>query len=109
MSPALEAVEAIYFNAQTKLNNMLAACHTEEERNTIRTQYVLTRHNYFACINKAFHDDDPALEADVALANAVALELKAIDAQLGDITRVINTMTTAVTYGAKIVTKIITL
>ncbi|MGI4854928.1 MAG: hypothetical protein ACRYF4_12895 [Janthinobacterium lividum] len=109
MSPALEAVEAIYFNAQARLNDMLAACHSEEERIAIRTQYVLTRHNYFVCINKTFHDDDPALQADVALANAVALELKAIDAQLGDITKVINTMTTAVAYGAKIVTKIMVL
>lgn len=109
MSPALEAVEAIYFNAQTNLNEMLAACHTDEERTVIRTQYVQARHNYFACINKAFHDDDPQLEIEVAQAKAVAEELKEINKQLGDITKVITTMTTAVTYGAAIVAKIITL
>lgn len=109
MSPALEAVEAIYFNAQLRLSDMLAACPTDEDRTTIRGQYVLARHNYFTCINKTFHDDDPALETAVAQAKTAADAIKKIDEQLGKISAVIAAMTTAVEYGSQIVKKIITL
>jgi hypothetical protein len=109
MSPALQAVEAVYFTAQQKLNDMLAACPDQASRDQIMTQYVNARQNYFACINKTFHDDDPALATLVDQENASAKELSAIDAQLGDIAKVIDTITKGVTCGAQIVQKIIAL
>ena len=107
MSPALGALEAIYFQAQQQLDVMLAACKTEDDRTKVKTAYVDARKNYFACINRAFHDDDPALEALVLQAQTSADEISKIAEQLGDITKVINTLTTAVTYGAKIAKMVI--
>ncbi len=109
MSPSLEAVESIYINAQLSLNDMLAACPSQTEHDQIMTEYVCARQNYFACINKTFHDDDPVLVTLVTQARASAKELEHIDKQLGDIAKVIAIMTTAVKYGSQIVAKIVTL
>jgi len=109
MSPSLEAVESIYINAQINLADMLAACPTQTERDQVMTEYVCTRQNYYACINKTFHDDDPTLANLVTQAKASAKEIENIEKQLGDITKVIATLATAVKYGSEIVGKIITL
>lgn len=107
MSPALIELERIYFQAQQQLNMMLAACKTDDDRLKVRSAYIEARKNYFACVNRAFHDDDPVLEALVEQARTSADELSEIADQLGDITKVINTLTTAVTYGAKIAKMVI--
>ena len=109
MSDALSAVQALYFTMQANLNVMLAACPTQVERDQVMTQYVAARQNYWACINKSFHDDDPALQALVDQANDVNTTLTNINDELGDITKVINDLTRAVTIGTNIATKIIAL
>ncbi len=107
MSPAEAAVRDIYFNAQHNLNMMLAACHSDDERTKIKLQYTVARHNYNAAMNGAFQDGDAQLDDLVTKADAVAKELKDIETQLGNITKVIETITTAASYGSQIVTKII--
>jgi hypothetical protein len=109
MSDALDAVEGIYFNAQTNLAPILAGCQTQDQRDQVMTQYVATRQNYWTCINKSFHDDDPALQALVTQANTVAGQLSSIANGLGDITKVIGYLTQGVALGAKIAAKVVTL
>ena len=109
MSPALTVEEALYFQAQLKLNEMLAACQSQAERDQVMAAYVQLRHNYFLCIDRTFHDDDPELVALVTQAEKSVSEIQKIEEHLGDIAKVINVLTTAVTYGAKIASKVITL
>ena len=109
MSDALSNVEAIYFTIQTNLDMMLAACPSQIERDQIMTQYVAARQNYFQCINKAFHDDEPALEALVVQAKSCITALTRINDHLGDITKVVNDLTQTVTIGAEIAKKVIIL
>jgi hypothetical protein len=102
MSDALNTLETTYFNIQTNLNMMLAACADQGERDQVMAKYVAARQNYWACINKAFHDDDPALQALVAQAGTANSALGDIADQLGDIAKVIGFLTDAVTAGAQI-------
>lgn len=109
MDGALSAVENIYFSIQSSLNDMLAACHTDDERNTIRTKYIAARQNYWQCINKTFHEDDPEVQALVTQAKSVSTDIKNISDKLGDISKVIDVLSVAVSVGSQIASKVITL
>lgn len=109
MSDALFALERIYFAFQQSLTSMLAACPDQATRDQVMTQYVLARTNYFNCVNKAFHDDDPSVVALVTQAKTVALDLTNINKDLGDIAKVISYATQAVAVGAQIAGKVIAL
>ncbi len=106
MTSALTAVESIYFQVQQKLSVLLAACKTDEEHDAVVAQYVEARKNYLECLNGSFHDTDPALIKLVAQAQKSAVQLGKIEAQLADIAKVIDTLTTAVSYGTKIAAKL---
>ncbi len=107
MSDALEALESIYFTFQTNLDDMLAACPSDTERDRIMSQYVAPRASYWKCINHAFHDDDPALKALVAAANTDIDALTNIDASLGNIAKVLQIIDETVTVAAQIAAKVI--
>jgi hypothetical protein len=109
MGDALAAVENIYFTFQDNLNDALAACPDQASRDAVMSKYVAARQNYWQCINKGFHDDDPAVQALVVQAKAACADLETIDAHLGDIARVIDIVTKAVTVGSQIASKVITL
>ena len=109
MGGALGAVENLYFSLQAKLADMLEVAKTDADKEIIQSQYVLSRQNYWQCINKTFHEDDPALQALVAQGNAVANEVKHIDKQLTDITTVIAVVKQAVSIGTQIAGKVISL
>jgi len=109
MGDALAAVENIYFTFQDNLNDALAACPDQASRDAVMTKYVAARQNYWQCINKGFHDDDPAVQALVVQAKAACADLETIDAHLGDIAKVIDIVTKAVTVGSQIASKVIAL
>src|ERR1700761_6609687 len=85
MSDALSAVETAYFNIQTNLNPLLAACSGQPQKDQEMAQYVQARQKYWDCINKSFHDDDPALQGLVAQFKTVNTSLADIAKRLGDV------------------------
>jgi uncharacterized membrane protein YccC len=107
MGDALETLQDIYFAMETNLDMMLAACQSQADRDQVMSEYVAARQNYWNCINKAFHDDDPAVQALVAQGKNCATTITNINAQLGNIATVINDLTQAVTIGAQIAAKVI--
>jgi hypothetical protein len=109
MGDALAAVESLYFTFQDNLNDALAACPDQASRDAVMTKYVAARQNYWQCINKGFHDDDPVVRDLVVQAKAACEDLKTIGDHLGDIAKVINIVTKAVTIGSQIAAKVITL
>ena len=109
MGDALNAVESLYFAAQSSLNDMLAACQDDDQRDAIKTRYIATRQNYWTCINKTFHEDDPGLQSLESDAKTTCDAIKRIDDQLGDIAKVLKILDQAVSVGSEIVKKIITL
>ncbi len=92
---------------ETNLDDMLAACPSQAERDQVMSQYVAARQNYWNCINKAFHDDDPVVQALVVQGKNCAITITNINAKLGAIATVINDLTQAVTTGAQIAAKVI--
>ena len=109
MGDALSSVEQIYFSIQSSLNDMIAAAASPADRDAIMSKYVAARQNYWTCIGKSFHDDDPAVIELVKQAQDVATSIQNIDDQLGDIAKVIGYLNEAVTVGTKIAARIITL
>jgi hypothetical protein len=107
MQEPLNQLENTYFTLQGQIDMLSAACQTQDQRNALSTQYVQARTNYWACVNKAFHDDDPevvTLTSQIAAANTA---LTGDVAQMGDITKVLGDITTVVTIGTQLATKVI--
>jgi len=109
MGDALSTLEGIYTSLQASLDDMLMACPTQADRDIVMSKYVAARENYWNCIKKAFHDDDPAVQALVAEGKEDIDAIKKINESLGNITKVIDTITNAVTVGSKIAAKVIAL
>ncbi|NYF78056.1 hypothetical protein [Granulicella arctica] len=109
MGDALSSVESYYFSLQSQLDLLLAACTTQQQRDALMSQYVAARQNYWSCINKMFHNDDPAVIALVTQLKAAEALVKQSVAQMGDISKVIDGITKAVAIGVQIAAKAATL
>lgn len=107
MSDALDALEAIYFTLQNNLSDMLAACSSQAERDSIMSQYVAARQAYWSCVGRAFHDDDPAVQALVADARDDINKLNEIESSLGDIAKVMNVIEETVSVATALASKVI--
>ena len=108
MSAALDAVQSIYMQATQHLKKMLDACGDDDDaRDQIWDKYYATRKNFDDCVNQTFAENDPVLARLEASAQASATDLSKIDQQLADIGKVLDTLSAAVDYGAKIAAKVI--
>ncbi|GAA3747162.1 hypothetical protein [Terriglobus aquaticus] len=106
-SAAIGAVQAMYTAATQHLSMMLAACHDDTERNSVWEQYYALRQNFDDCVNRKFQEDDAALQQFEASAAVSTRQLQQIETQLGDIVKVLNTLTQAVGVGVKIAAKVL--
>jgi small-conductance mechanosensitive channel len=79
-----------------------AACQTQAQRDTLQTQYVQARQNYWACVNKAFHDDDPQVVALTTQLDTFNKQLTTAVQQMGDISNLLNQITEAVSTAASL-------
>jgi hypothetical protein len=102
MSSSLQALEDQYTLLTQNLAASLAACSAQEQRDTIQTQYVTARSNYWSCVDKTFQDGDPATAALVAQMKAEQDSLKKALEQLQDIGKVIKIITAAVNTGTEL-------
>ncbi|HMD78120.1 MAG TPA: hypothetical protein VKG86_12195 [Terracidiphilus sp.] len=109
MQTALSELETTYFTLQAKIGMLLAACTTQGQRDALTTQYVAARSAYWSCVNKAFHDDDPAVVALTTQLDTSNKQLKTDVTQLGNINTTINNITQVVTIGASLAAKVIAL
>jgi len=108
MQRPLQELETAYFTLQSQINMLSQVCQTQEQRDTLSAQYVQARQNYWACVNKAFHDDDPQV---VSLTNQIDAANKQVSnavQQLGDIAKTLNDITNVATLGTQLASKAIT-
>ncbi len=108
MQTQLQELEATYFTLQSQIDMLSAACQTQDQRDALGTQYVRARQNYWACVNKAFHDDDPQVVKLTNQVDAANQQLTKAVRQLGDIAKTINDITSVVTMGTQLAAKVIT-
>ena len=107
MQDALAQLESTYLTLQPQIGMLLAGCQTQADRDKITTQFVQARAAYWSCVNKAFHDDDPAVVTLTNELSAANTELKQAVAQLGDIKKTIDTITQVVTIATSLASKVI--
>jgi capsule polysaccharide export protein KpsE/RkpR len=108
MQSALQELETTYFTLQSQINMLSPACQTEAQRDTLSAQYVKARQNYWACVNKAFHDDDPQVVSLTTQIDAANQQLANSVQQLGNITKTITDITNLVTLGGQLASMVIT-
>ena len=102
MGNALLALQNQYIFLTQNLSMLLAACQTQDQRDAIQSQYVSCRRSYFNCVNKLFHDDDPAVVNLVGQMKKEQTALEKMVNELNDIAKAINVITQAVQIGAKL-------
>ena len=108
MQGALDGLEKTYFTLQTQIEMLGAGCQTQEQRDALMRQYVLSRQNYWGCVNKAFHDEDPEVAKLTSQIEAGNQQLANSVEQMGDISKTIDTVTNVVTMGTALAGKVIT-
>jgi hypothetical protein len=109
MQSPLQELESTYFTLQSQIDMLSQACQTQEQRDSLSAEYVKARQNYWACINKAFHDDDPQVVSLTSQIDAANQELSTSVQQMGDITKTLTDITNVVTIGAQLAAKVITI
>jgi len=103
MATALSDVQATFLSLDAQYNVLLAACTTQAQKDALSAQYSDAQQNYQSTLNATLTDDD----AQVA---ALSTQLKAANAQVvratvesGNISKVIDDITTAVSLGTQLV------
>lgn len=102
MQTALAELEKCYFTLQSQIDTLSAACQTKDQKDALSTQYVKARQAYWSCVNKAFHDDDPQVASLAAQLDAANAKLKVAVQQMGNISKVIDGITQAVSIAASL-------
>ncbi len=108
MGEALASLEAQYIFLTNNLDDYLDACtkdlptKVEADQDTVRANYVTSRQNYWGCIKKIFHDDDPKVVAAVKQVKDAQDSLEDSLDQLENITAVLNTISEAVKAGGEL-------
>jgi esterase/lipase len=105
MQPSLQSLEDQYMLLTEQLPSILAACPSQAERDQVMAQYVTSRRNYWAGIEKIFHDDDPQIASLVQEMQNEQQKIKEITKHLNEIAKVIDIITSAVTIGSALVAK----
>ena len=109
MQSALQELETTYFTLQAQIGMLTAACTTEKQRSDLITKFVAARSNYWNCVNKAFHDDDPQVASLTTQLETANTQLNKLVQQMGNISKVIDGITQAVTVGASLAAKVISM
>jgi hypothetical protein len=107
MQTALAELEKCYFTLQFQLDMLSAACQTQGQRDALSAQYVKARQAYWSCVNKAFHDDDPQVASLTKQLDTANANLKVAVQQLGNISKVIDDITQAVSIAASLAKMVI--
>jgi hypothetical protein len=103
MANTLSDVQATFQSLDAQYNFLLAGCQTQAQRDALAAQYAAAQENYQSALNATLTDDDAqvaALSTQLKAANAQVVQATA---QLGNISKVISDVTTAVSLGAQLV------
>jgi hypothetical protein len=102
MANALSDVQATYLSLDSQYNTLYAGCQTQPQRDALAAQYSAAELNYQSTLNATLEDDDAqvaALSTQLKAANALVVRATV---EMGDMSKVINNITSAVTLGAQL-------
>lgn len=106
MQDPMAVLEQNYITIQDQVNMLSLSCN-QPERDALNTQLVAARSAYWACVNKAFHDDDPQVVALTAELKQQTQAIKDAVQNMGNIAKVRDQITTAVGTAAKLAALVI--
>lgn len=109
MNPSVQALENQYFLLRGSLATLTAQGATDDQLDDLRTEIVQARTNYWQAANSIMHDDDPEVRDLVSQMNTDQLTLQATISNLGDISKILDAITSAVNIGSQIAAKAIAL
>jgi hypothetical protein len=103
MANMLIDVQATFLSLDSQYNILLAGCKTQAQRDVLAAQYAAAQQNYQRTLNATLTDDDAQVAALSTQLKSANLQVVQATAQLGNISKVINDITTAVSLGAQLV------
>jgi hypothetical protein len=106
MPDVLSTVQATFLSIDRQYNLLRAACTTQQQRDALSNQYAEAQEAYLACIGKMLRDDDPEIAALSTQLKAANAKVARAVSEMGNMSKVIDDITTAVSIGALLVGKI---
>ena len=103
MSETFDQIEKQYFTVKGRFNDLISACKTDEQRGALQADYASLRDNYNKAMNQRFEDNDPAIATLRSELRKRQEEIECSLKNLQDITAVIDSISSAVRIGTKLV------
>ena len=103
MPNALLTVQDTFNTLDSQFNLLLVACQTDEQRDALKQQYSAAQAAYQKCIGQILSDDDAevaVIDAQIKIANQ---QIKQAVTEMGNISKIIDEITTAIQLGEKLV------
>jgi hypothetical protein len=106
MADTLSTVQATFNSLDEQYTLLLAACQTPEQRTALEQQYAVAQQAYQMSLGKMLSDDDPEVATLSSELTAANKEVAQSVSEMGNISKVIDGITKAVTLAAQLASKI---
>jgi len=103
MANTLADVQATFLSLDAQYNLLLAGSETQAQRYALSLQYATARQNYESALNATLTDVDEQVAALSTQLKAANARVVRATAQLANISKVIDDITTAVELGSQLV------
>jgi len=106
MANALVDVQNTFLSLDENYNLLLAACQTDADRDALKARYAAAELNYDQSLDKMLSDNDANVAALLAQLKPLNDQVTQAVAEMGNISKVIDALTQAVTFGSKLLTMV---
>ena len=104
MANALADVQDTFTSLDANYKVLWAACRTDDDRTALEQKYSDAQKAYQTCVGEMLADDDEDI-ADLSVQLKTANdEVKQAVAEMGNMSKVLDNLTTAISIGAKLIT-----
>jgi hypothetical protein len=106
MANALLDVIDTFTSLDANYDVLMVACQTQTDRDALKAKYAAAQANVETCTGKALEDDDAEvaeLSKDLKICND---EIKIAETEMGDMSKVLDNLTQALTIGAQLIAKL---
>ena len=103
-SASFQILKDQYFMLEESFNRLFLACRTDEERDSLRRDYVNARDNFWEARNRVFSDNDPHVKSLAEELKTARGQIEGMLASLQDVGTLLQTITSAVRLGSSLIT-----
>jgi hypothetical protein len=106
MANALLEVIDTFKTLDAQYNLLRVACRTQADLDTLDAKYAAAEENCEKCTNEDLEDDDAEITQLCGELKTCNDELKKAVAEMGDMSKVLDNLTTALTVGSQLIAKL---